>query len=393
MVGGKILISGITRSGRMRSISGAEISRKRVLLRADFNVPMQNGKIVDNFRIKRSLPTIELLLKNKNKIIVITHLGKPAGKVVSEISTLPLASELAKLLKRKVFATNDLIAPNIDQKIKDMKEGDILVLGNLRFDPGEEQNSEEFAKCLATLGEVFVNDAFGSCHRAHASTDAITKYLPCYAGILIELEIATLSLLLKNPISPFVLVMGGAKVKDKTGLITNLAKFADKILIGGAIANTFFASTGQNIGQSLYEPEMMSVCREMLQKFRDKIVLPVDFIREDTESGDFKFLDIGVNSRAKFKEELSRANTVFWNGNMGYSEDGRFRSGTDEIARAIAENRGTTVVSGGDTVGYINSNNLSEGISFISTGGGATLHFLSNEDLPGIKALNRISGI
>ena len=374
----------------MKSIRDAGIENKRVFLRVDFNVPMEDKKIIDNFRMAKTLPTIEYLLKSNNKIIIGTHLGKPEGEIIPQLSTVPLAQELAKLIKHKVYATDHILDPLITKKIEELRAGEILVLGNLRWHLEEELDSETFARDLASYADVYVNDAFGVCHRAHASVDAITKFLPSYAGLLVESEVTTLSLLLKNPIKPFVLVMGGAKAKDKAGLINNLAERADKILIGGAIANTFMAASGQEVSDSLYEKEMTEKCREIIQKFHQKIILPVDSVKDEQAGGQFKITDIGPQTRRIFREEILKANTVFWNGNMGHSEDVRFQEGTREIAEAMIENRGTTVVSGGDTVGFINNENLVQGINFISTGGGATLSFLAGEDMPGIRALDRI---
>lgn len=374
----------------MRSVRDAGIENKRVFLRVDFNVPMEDKKIIDNFRMAKTLPTIEYLLHDHNKIIIGTHLGKPEGEIIPQLSTVPLAQELAKLIKHKVYATDHVLDPLVRERVEELKDGEILVLGNLRWHPEEELDSETFARDLASYADVYVNDAFGASHRAHASVDAITKFLPSYAGLLVESEVTTLSLLLKNPIKPFVLVMGGAKVKDKAGLINNLAERADKILIGGAIANTFLAASGQEVGDSLYEKEMIEKCQDIIQKFHQKIILPVDSVKDQQTGGQFKIVDIGPQTRRIFREEIFRANTVFWNGNMGYSEDIRFQDGTREVAEALIENRGTTVISGGDTVGFINSQNLSRGINFISTGGGATLSFLAGEDMPGIRALDRV---
>lgn len=374
----------------MKSIRDAGIENKYVFLRVDFNVPMEDKKMIDNFRVIRTLPTIQYLLKNRNKIIIGTHLGKPEGKIIPQLSTVPLAQELAKLIKHRIFATDHILDPLVRKKVEKLRTGEILVLGNLRWHIEEELDNERFARDLASYADVYVNDAFGVCHREHASVDAITKFLPSYAGLLVESEVTMLSLLLKNPIQPFVLVMGGAKIKDKAGLINNLAERADKILIGGAIANTFLAANGQAVGESLYQKEMTERCLEIAQRYHQKIILPVDLIRDVQENGQFKFMDIGPQTRKTFKEEIAKANTVFWNGNMGNSEDVRFQEGTREIAEAMIENRGTTVISGGDTVGFVNSQNLSQGINFISTGGGATLSFLAGENMPGIKALDRI---
>jgi 3-phosphoglycerate kinase len=335
------------------------------------------------------LPTIEYLLRNRAKVIIITHLGKPDGEIIPQLSTIPLAQELAKLLKRKVYATDHVIHPLVPEKIQQMGYGEVLVLGNLRWHPEEELDSEAFARDLASYADIYINDAFGVSHRAHASVDAITKYLPSYAGYLLEAEVTTLSLLLKDPVKPFVLIMGGAKIKDKTGLMNNLAERADKILVGGAIGNTFLAASGQDVSDSLYEPEMIDKCQMILQRYGQKIILPLDSIKEERTNSKFSIMDIGLKTIETFRQEILKANTVFWNGNLGYSEKKPFDEGTRSIAQAMMQNRGTTVVSGGDTVGFVDINNLMAGINFISTGGGATLEFLAGVKMPGIEALNR----
>lgn len=373
----------------MQSLRDADINNKRVLLRVDFNVPLEDKKITDNFRMRKSLPTIEYLLRNRAKVIVLTHLGKPDGQIIPQLSTVPLAQELAKLLKRRVYATDHVIHQMIPQKINQMRYGEVLVLGNLRWHAEEELDSQPFARDLASYGDVYVNDAFGVSHRSHASVDAITNFLPSCAGFLLESEVTTLSLLLKDPVKPFVLIMGGAKVKDKTPLIENLAERVDKILIGGAIGNTFLAASGKDVSQSLYEPEMIDKCQSILERFGQKIILPEDSVKDQKSDGKFSIVDIGPKTIDTYRGEILKANTVFWNGNLGYSERKPFDEGTKSIARALVENRGTTVVSGGDTVGYIDSNGFINGINFISTGGGATLEFLAGLKLPGIEALNR----
>jgi len=373
------------------SLRDAQVANKRVLLRVDFNVPLEDKKITDNFRMRKSLPTIEYLLRNRAKVIIITHLGKPDGQIIPQLSTIPLAQELAKLLKRKVSATDHVIHPLVSEKIQQMGYGEVLVLGNLRWHPEEELNSRAFARDLASYADIYINDAFGVSHRAHASVDAITEYLPSYPGYLLEAEVATLSLLLKDPIKPFVLIMGGAKIRDKTGLIKNLVERADKILIGGAIGNTFLAASGQDVGESVYEPDMVDNCQTILERYGQKIIMPIDSVKEERANGKFSIMDIGMKTVDIFCQEISRANTVFWNGNLGYSEKKPFDEGTRSIAKAMMENRGTTVISGGDTVGFVDNNNLMTGINFISTGGGATLNFLAGEDMPGIEALNRNS--
>ena len=372
----------------MKSVRDVDVKEKRVLLRVDFNVPMEDRKIVDNHRIKKSLTTIKYLLEQKAKIIIATHVGRPEGTIIPSLSTVPIAEELAKLLKHKVYATDHVIHPIVVDQIDKMKPGDILVIGNLRWHSEEEQNLEAFGRELASFADVYVNDAFAVSHRAHASVEAITHYIPSCAGFLLESEITTLKLLLENPERPYVLVLGGAKVKDKTRLIENLASKADSILIGGAVANTFLQASGQDISHSLHEKEMFEACEEMLKKYAKKIQIPQDSVKEDIAGG-FRIMDIGPKTREEYSKIVSEAKTVFWNGNMGYSEDEKYSAGTDAMAKAVAGNPNTTVVAGGDTVGYLETHNLTEGINFISTGGGATLQYLAGEPMPGIEALNR----
>lgn len=372
----------------MRSVREAELSGKKVFLRVDYNVPMDHGKILDSNRITKSLATVKYLLEHKAKVIMATHFGKPKGKALPETSTIPLAQELAKQLRHPVQATDYLTHSSVMGMIDSLQNGDILMLGNLRWDEGEEANDPTFAKTLASYADLYVNDAFGASHRAHASIDGITKHLSSYAGFLMESEVTTLSLLLQNPAKPFVLVMGGAKIEDKAPMIENLASKVDKILIGGGIANTFLAARGTEVSESLYEKDMMVKCKEIMDKLGDKIVLPEDQIRENMAADKFAIMDIGPEARKRFDRELGAAKTVFWNGNMGKSEDEQFPGGTKSVAEAISRNGGTTVVAGGDTVGFVQNHKLEDKYSFISTGGGAALEFLSGNKLPGVEALD-----
>jgi len=374
----------------MKSIRDVEVRNKKVFLRVDFNVPLKNGKITDANRIKNSVPTIKYLLDNDAKIIIGTHVGRPEGKVNTEFSTVPMAQELAKMLGQKVTVTDHVINDKVLlEKIDAMEQKDVIVLGNLRFHSEEESNNHMFAKKLASYADIYVNDAFAVSHRSNASVDAITSYLPSYSGLLLESEITSLGLLLKNPQPPFVLIIGGAKVADKAGLIKTLAQKADKILIGGAVANTFLLAKGEEVGQSLVEKEMVENCKKMLEEFGDKIILPIDTVK-DGEGDNFKIMDIGPATTTKFRSEILNAGSVFWNGNLGYTEDERFAVGTMAIAKAIEENTfGTKVAAGGDTVGFLDQNNMQKSYSFISTGGGAALEFLAGEKLPGIEALDK----
>lgn len=373
----------------MKSIRDANVHNKRVFLRVDFNVPMKDGKITDFSRIEKSTPTIKYLLDRKAKVILGTHLGRPEGKFNQEFSTVPVASELAKILGKEVFATDQVGGPGVLAKANSLSSGGVLMLGNLRFDSREEKNDKSFASELSNLADIYVNDAFAVSHRENASVCAITQYLPSYSGLLLESEITTLGLLLKNPIRPFLVITGGAKVEDKTSIIENLAKIADTVLIGGAVGITFSASRGEDVSDSLVEPSMFPICKKILESYNEKIILPVDYVKENSESGGFKILDIGQNTIEKFTHEISYAQTIFWNGNLGYTEDKRFQNGTLSIAKALAASGKTTVIAGGDTAGFLAENKLEAGISFISTGGGAAMEFLAGKTMPGIEALDR----
>lgn len=364
----------------------AKVRGKRVFLRVDFNVPMNEGQIIDDNRIRAAVPTIKYLLEARAKIILGTHIGRPNG-VDQRFSTIPVAKSLAKILNQRVVVTDLVIGPEVEKLAAEMSPGDILLLGNLRFDEREESNDDDFAALLARLADIYVNDAFAVCHRLAASTVAIASKLPAYVGLLLESEITTLNLLLSKPEQPFILVIGGAKIKDKAGVISRLASKVDKILVGGAVANTFLVARGEYISSSFYDQERVFDCKALLIKYGDKIILPLDASKVNLGHDNFQIVDIGPRTIANFSRELARAKSVFWNGNMGHSEDERFTAGTRAIAEALRENRLTSVVAGGDTVGFLNSHNLAKGISFISTGGGAALKFLAGERLPGIEVL------
>lgn len=398
----------------MKLLQEANLKNKKVFLRVDFNVPMERRalplpinesnettklpnyefKIEDDNRIVAVLPTIKYIVDHGGHIIISAHLGRPEGQNNPEFSLFPIANRLAELLELKI----SFDAPAPIYKLSD----NISLLENLRFDPREEANDAEYAKMLADKtrdesfdsaqdrhGEVgiYVNDAFAVSHRANASVEAITKFLPSYAGLLMEKEIKNLTKIIENPEHPFIVVIGGVKVKDKAGVIAKLAETADKILLGGGVANTFIKANGQNISNSVYDEDMLDACKEMLGKYKDKIMLPGDFVKEPDENGTFKILDIGGQTRTDFSNAIKAAKTVFWNGSLGDSEDSRYRGGMTSIAKAMNEVDGLTVIAGGDTVGFVRSERLNKNISFISTGGGAALEFLAGEKLPGIAAL------
>ncbi|PIZ27400.1 phosphoglycerate kinase, partial [Candidatus Berkelbacteria bacterium CG_4_10_14_0_8_um_filter_42_34] len=353
----------------------------------DWNVPLKEGKITDDTRIAATIPTIQFLQSKNSKVVIGTHLGRPEGEIVPELTTSILARKFSELTAGKVYATDYVIEHRVREQVKKLKSKDVLVLGNLRWYAEEQNNNLAFANILASYADIYVNDAFAVSHRAHASVEAITKFLPSYPGFLLEKEITSLGLLTEAPRHPFLLVLGGAKIKDKVGLIKRFIKIADYILIGGAIASTFKYFKGEDISQSYYEPQLEDTIEEIVDVTAGKLILPIDDRRADLGEGKFSILDIGPGTVENFKKYINQAKTIFWNGNMGHSEEKEFEFGTLEIAKAISDNKFIRVVAGGDTIGFINSHGLISGYSFISTGGGAALEFLAGIELPGLKVL------
>jgi len=371
----------------MKGITEVEIENKKIFLRVDWNVPLDQGKILDDYRISATIPTIKYLRDRGCRIIIGTHVGRPDGEIVPSLSTKILAQRFSLLTKFPVSATDYIIESDVRKYIFSMKKGEILVLGNLRWQPEEEQNNQAFAQILSSYGEAYINDAFAVSHRAHASVEAITHFLPSYAGFLLEKEMTMLSTLSANPRRPFILVLGGAKIKDKIGLIRNFVDKSDSIIVGGAIGNTIRYFLGEKVGSSVKETNSETMVKEIVDKAKDKLALPVDDKKQVMADGHFSIFDIGPKSVKKFSQIISNAKTVFWNGNMGMSEKKEFAEGTLGIARAIANNSNITIVAGGDTVGFIRKNNLYDKYKFVSTGGGAALEFLAGKKLPGLLAL------
>ena len=373
----------------MHTLNDLECKNKAVFYRPDYNVPHQDGVIQDDFRITSSFPTLDILIQKGAKIVIGVHIGQPKGQPDPKLATRPVAERLAdQYPKQVVTLANKVDDPEIEQTIAEMQPGDILVLPNLRFYPEEEENSEAFARQLAGLANFYVNDAFAGAHRAHASIVGIPKFLPSFAGLLLQKELENLSRLLENPEHPFVVVMGGAKVSDKIEVIQTLATQADHILIGGAMANTFLLAKGEDISDSVAEPDKIEVAEKLIKELGEKLVLAADYIKDVEKDQHFRYLDIGEKAVTEFKKYLGEAKTIFWNGSLGYSEDPRFAVATDAIARYIAGLKGvTSVVAGGDTVETITKLKLHDAITFISTGGGAALEFLAGKELPGVKAL------
>ena len=385
-------------------LNDINVQGRRVMVRVDFNVPMDEGRITDNTRIRAALPTILQLIRDGAKIVLVTHLGRPEG-FDTALSTEPLALELSKLMGQRVGHTGDCIGPDVKNTINELQEGDILLLENIRFYKEETQNDAEFARTLAVLVDMYVNDAFGTAHRAHASTEGITRHFDqCAAGLLMEREIEYLGKVVERPGHPFVAILGGAKISDKIGVIENLIESVDALLIGGGMAYTFLKTMGLPIGDSIVEPDKLELASELLKRATDRnldIFLPEDHvigrelnpctesrIVERTEIPDgWRGLDIGPKSVEAFGAIVDGANTIFWNGPLGMYEFEKFANGTIEIAKRVAESDAISIIGGGDCVAAVYKAGVADRITHISTGGGASLEFLEGKSLPGIDAL------
>jgi phosphoglycerate kinase len=389
-----------------KTIEKVDLKGKRVFIRADFNVPLdENGNITDDGRIRSTLPTINYALDAGAKVILASHLGRPKGAPSPKYSLAPVALRLHRLLNKEVKFAKDCIGPDVEHAVQGMRPGDVLLLENLRFHAEEEKNDEAFSRALAAFTDVYVNDAFGTAHRAHASTYGITKHVKvAVAGFLMKKEIDYLQKTVANPVRPFVAILGGAKVSGKIGVIENLQNKVDKIIIGGAMAFTFIKGRGQEVGSSLVEPDMIEMAQRLRKGVREKGVkfyLPVDFVvAQSTNDGaetkivtsqeipkDWVGLDIGPATVRLFTEALQDAKTIIWNGPMGLFEKDAYSRGTFAIARAVADAYATTIVGGGDTDVAVHRAGVSDSISFISTGGGASLELLEGKELPGLAAL------
>ena len=386
-----------------KTIRDVDVDGKRVLVRVDFNVPQdKSGQITDDTRIRASLPTIEYLRQHGARVILASHLGRPKGKVVESMRLDPVAERLSALLGIPVRKLNAAIGPEVREAVLAMRPGDVLLLENLRFYPEEEANDSTFARQLASLADLYVNDAFGTAHRAHASTEGVAHYLPAVAGLLMEKELKFLGQAVTNPRRPFVAILGGAKVSDKIGVIENLLPKVDKLLIGGGMANTFFLAKGYDVGDSLVEPDKADVARDLMARGGDKIVLPVDVVIADAFSAEatsqvvpadrvpakWRIMDIGPETVRRFSQALAGAHTVVWNGPMGVFEMEPFAAGTIALAHAVADlPDATTIVGGGDSVAAVEAAGVANRITHISTGGGASLEFLEGKLLPGVAVL------
>ena len=389
-----------------KTIRDIDLKNKKVLVRCDFNVPLdEEGNITDNRRIVGALPTIQYLLEQNCKVILCSHLGRPKGEVKPEFSLKPVAEELQRLLKKEVKLAEDVTGPSARALTENMRPGDIVLLENVRFDPREEKNEESLSKEFASLAEIYVNDAFGTAHRAHSSTEGVAKFLPAVSGFLIEKELNFLGNALENPKRPFMAILGGKKVSEKIGVIDSLLEKVDTLIIGGGMAYTFFKSMGYSVGNSICELDKLDLARGAMAKAKEKgvkLMLPVDNIIADEFSNDanvkaiqsdqipdgWEGLDIGPKTIAMFEEELKKAKTILWNGPVGLSEFPKFANGTDSLARLLASmDDCVTIIGGGDSAAAIERNGLSDKMTHISTGGGASLEFLEGKKLPGIECL------
>ncbi len=385
-----------------KTVKDIDVSGKRVLVRADFNVPLDEaGEITDDTRIRAALPTIEYLRENEARVILCSHLGRPKGKVVDKLRLTPVARRLSQLLNVEVTKTGDCVGRKVESVVAEMKPGDVVLLENLRFHPEEEANDLDFARQLASLADIYVNDAFGTAHRAHASTAGVAQFLPAVAGFLMERELTFLGNALANPTRPFVAILGGAKVSDKIGVIENLLPQVDKLIVGGGMANTFFKAQGHNVAESLVEDDKLDLAKKLLNRAGDKLLLPTDVVIADAFAADanhrtvpvtsvpagWRILDIGPASVKAFKKTLRTAKTVVWNGPMGVFEFPAFAKGTVAIAKALADIDATTIIGGGDSAAAVEQAGLSDAMTHISTGGGASLEFLEGRVLPGVDVL------
>jgi phosphoglycerate kinase len=384
-----------------KTLRDLEVQGKRVLVRVDFNVPMQDGQITDDRRIRESLPTIQYLLERGAKVILMSHLGRPKGKPDPQYSLRPVAERLSELLGRPVRFLEDCVGEAVEQAVQAMVPGEVVLLENLRFHPEEEANDDGFARALARLGDLYVNDAFGSAHRAHASTEGVAHYLPAVAGFLMEKELRYLGSVLTQPERPFVAILGGAKVHDKIGVIQNLLPKVDRLLIGGGMAFTFLKAQGYEIGRSLLDSDSLEFARRVLQEAGQKIVLPVDVVvapspEAETQAQvvpvdqippDQMGLDIGPQTVARFREIVRLARTIVWNGPLGLFERAAFAEGTRGVLQAVAESGATSILGGGDTAAAAEQLGFADRITHISTGGGAALEFLEGRTLPGVAVL------
>lgn len=389
-----------------KTLKDYDFKNKRVLVRVDFNVPLDGNKVVDESRIEAALPTIKFLMNEDAKVILMSHLGRPGGKIDEQYRMDPVADKLADLLGKEVYKTDETIGKEVEKAIGKMNGGDVLLLENTRFHPGEKKNNSEYAKALAGLADVFVNDAFGAAHRAHASTTGVAEYLPAVAGFLIQRELEALGRATDNPEKPYTAIIGGAKVSDKMDVIKNIISKADYLLLGGGIANTFLLAKGLEVGDSLVEEDKVDLAKEIMDEAAVKgieVILPDDVVvaKEFKVDSEYKTVDVtdvpkgwqildsgGPKTLKKYKDIINKSKTVTWNGPIGVFEMDQFAKGTMELAKALAESDAYSVVGGGESAAAIKKAGVKSDISHVSTGGGASLQFFEGKPLPGIEALN-----
>jgi len=391
---------------RKKTLKDFDFKGKKALVRVDFNVPLADGQITDDTRIQAALPTIQYLINEGARVILMSHLGRPKGEVNEAYRMDPVAQRLAELLNKEVSKVDDCIGPEVEEAVNNMQDGDVLVLENTRFYKEETKNDPDFAKKLASIADVFVSDAFGTVHRAHASTVGVAEHLPAVAGFLLQRELEALGDVMENPEHPFVAIMGGAKVSDKIGVIRNLMDKIDYLLVGGGIANTFIRAKGYETGKSLVEEDKLDLAKELLKEAEEKgveLVLPVDVVVADDFSNDANFKAVtidnipadwesldsgGPKTIEKYSEIIKNARTVIWNGPIGVFELDNFAKGTFAIAEAMAESKARTIIGGGDSAAAIKKAGLEDKMTHISTGGGASLMFFEGKPLPGVEALD-----
>jgi len=389
-----------------QTIKDIEVGGKRVLVRVDFNVPLdeETGAITDDSRIRATLPTIKYLTSRGAKVILCSHLGRPKGRVVEKLRLAPVAQRLSQILRHKVGVVSDSISSEVERAVVKLKPGDVFLLENLRFHPEEEENGASFAQALARLADIYVNDAFGASHRAHASIVGVANYLPAVAGLLVEKEIKVLEGILAHPAHPFAELAGGAKVSDKIGVLENTLNKVDCLLIGGGMAATFLKAKGYEVGLSLMEDDKQDFAAKLMKEATQlgvRLMLPVDVVIADAVSAEAKFktvsvkdieldwriVDIGPQTISNFSEELRRCQTIFWNGPMGIYEIPQFARGTQAMAKLLASLKATTIIGGGSTAEVVTAMKLADKMTFVSTGGGASLRFLGGGKLPGVEVL------
>ena len=388
-----------------KTIRDIDVKGKRVFCRVDFNVPMEDGKITDDTRIRAALPTIQYLSEQGAIVILASHLGRPKGQVKEEFRLTPVAERLSELFGKKVYKADEACGDAVKQQIAELQEGDVILLENVRFYPGEEKNDPELAKAFAELADIYVNDAFGAAHRAHASTEGIAKHLPAVAGFLMEKELNALGNALSNPERPFTAIIGGAKVKDKIGVIENLLEKVDNLIIGGGLAYTFVKANGHEVGQSLLEEDKIELARSFMEKAKEKNVnfyMPVDVVIADEFSetankkvvsieeipADWQALDIGPKTVELYRKVIQESKRVIWNGPMGVFEMDAFAEGTKGVAQALADSDAYSVIGGGDSAAAAEKFGLADKMDHVSTGGGASLEFMEGKVLPGVAALD-----